>query len=289
MVTTCYLMGGLGNQLFQIFATINYSIENNANAQFLDVSQVGSRKTAWKTLLVSLHPMLTNKLPENKVMLKEPTFHYSELPMIKNQHVALYGYFQSEKYFVANYQKIYDLIRMDDRKREVLAKIEAVNEMTTTNEMTSLSATSTSSSPTVSMHFRIGDYKNIQQFHPLMTLDYYYKSLQHIASVIDKPFRVIYFCEEVDLFNVREIIYELQNVFPHCTFVRCSNLLDDWEQMIYMSLCNHNIIANSTFSWWGAYFNDNTNKIVCYPANWFGPSLCHNDTSDLCPSKWTKI
>jgi hypothetical protein len=278
MVTTCYLMGGLGNQLFQIFATINYSIENNTNAQFLDVSQVGSRKTAWKTLLVGLHPMLTNKLPENKVMIKEPNFHYSELLVIKNQHVALYGYFQSEKYFLANYRKIYDLIRMDDRKREVFAKIETITTyVTSTNAIT------------ISMHFRIGDYKNIQQFHPLMTLEYYYKSLQHIISVIDKPIRVIYFCEEVDLFNVHEIIYELQNRFPDCTFVRCSNLLDDWEQMIYMSLCNHNIIANSTFSWWGAYFNDNANKIVCYPANWFGPSLCHNNTNDLCPSKWKKI
>jgi hypothetical protein len=271
-------MGGLGNQLFQIFATINYSIENNTNAQFLDVSQVGSRKTAWKTLLVGLHPMLTNKLPENKVMIKEPNFHYSELLVIKNQHVALYGYFQSEKYFLANYRKIYDLIRMDDRKREVFAKIETITTyVTSTNAIT------------ISMHFRIGDYKNIQQFHPLMTLEYYYKSLQHIISVIDKPIRVIYFCEEVDLFNVHEIIYELQNRFPDCTFVRCSNLLDDWEQMIYMSLCNHNIIANSTFSWWGAYFNDNANKIVCYPANWFGPSLCHNNTNDLCPSKWKKI
>lgn len=281
MVTTCYLMGGLGNQLFQIFATINYSIENNTNAQFLDVSQVGSRKTAWKTLLVGLHPMLTNKLPENKVMVKEQNFHYSNLPLIKNQHVALYGYFQSEKYFLTNYRKIYDLIRMDDRKREVLAKIETINEMTT--EVISTNTI------TVSMHFRIGDYKNIQQFHPLMKLEYYYKSLQHITSIINKPIRVIYFCEEVDLFNVHEIIYELQNIFPDCTFVRCPNLLDDWEQMIYMSLCNHNVIANSTFSWWGAYFNDNANKIVCYPANWFGPSLCHNDTSDLCPSKWTKI
>lgn len=286
MVTTCYLMGGLGNQLFQIFATINYSIENNIenniNAQFLDVSQVGSRKTAWKTLLVALHSMLTNKLPENKVMLKEPNFHYSKLPVVQNQHIALYGYFQSEKYFVANYRKIYDLIRMDDRKREVLAKIETINEMIS-------SSATLPNVVTVSMHFRIGDYKNIQQFHPLMTLEYYYKSLQHITSAIDKPFQVIYFCEEVDLSNVHEIIYELQNRFSHCTFVRCSNLLDDWEQMVYMSLCHHNIIANSTFSWWGAYFNDNANKIVCYPANWFGPSLANNDTSDLCPSKWTKI
>jgi hypothetical protein len=265
-------MGGLGNQLFQLFATMNYYISNNMDARFLNIRQVGSRKTAWNTLLVGLRPMLVNKLPENIFILKETNFHYSELPKIENQHVALYGYFQSEKYFLSNYQKICDLIQMDDRKKEVMAKIETTTEVTT-----------------VSMHFRIGDYKNIQQFHPLMTLEYYYNSLQHIESLIDKPIQVIYFCEEMDILYVRNIIHELQNRFPNYTFVRCSNLLADWEQMIYMSLCNHNIIANSTFSWWGAYLNDNTNKIVCYPANWFGPELHHNDTSHLCPSEWTKI
>lgn len=273
MIVTCYLMGGLGNQLFQIFATMNYYIENNMDARFLDLDKVGSRKTAWNTLLVGLRSKLVNYLPEKRFVLKETNFHYSELPVIENQHVALYGYFQSEKYFLANYRKIYDLIKMDDRKKEVLAKIETTN----TNETT------------VSMHFRIGDYKNIQQFHPLMTLEYYYNSLQHIVSVLNRPIRVIYFCEEVDLFNVHEIINELQKRFIFIKFVRCSNLLADWEQMIYMSLCDHNIIANSTFSWWGAYFNDNTNKIVCYPSIWFGPELNHNDTSNLCPSEWTKI
>ena len=274
MIVTCYLMGGLGNQLFQIFATINYSIENNMAIHFLDISQAGSRKTAWYTLLVALRPILVNKLPDKRFLLKETHFHYSELPKIDNQHVALYGYFQSEKYFLANYRKIYDLIQMDDRKKEVMAKIEKTN---------------ASEVATVSMHFRIGDYKNIQQFHPLMTFDYYQMSLQHIASVIDEPIQVVYFCEDMDLSHVLIIIHELQNAFPDFTFVRCSNLLADWEQMIYMSLCDHNIIANSTFSWWGAYFNDNTNKIVCYPANWFGPELHHNDTRHLCPSEWTKI
>lgn len=55
-----------------------------------------------------------------------------------------------------------------------------------------------------------------------------------------------------------------------------------------MSLCNHNIIANSTFSWWGAYFNINPEKIVCYPNVWFG-SECNNSTQDLFPKNWVKI
>ena len=55
-----------------------------------------------------------------------------------------------------------------------------------------------------------------------------------------------------------------------------------------MSLCEHNIIANSTFSWWGAYFNTNVNKIVCYPSLWFGKN-CNNNVKDLFPEKWIKI
>ncbi|MFM8313149.1 MAG: alpha-1,2-fucosyltransferase [Deltaproteobacteria bacterium] len=58
--------------------------------------------------------------------------------------------------------------------------------------------------------------------------------------------------------------------------------------MLLMSVCKDNIIANSSFSWWGAYFNSNPNKIVTYPSKWFGPIAGH-DTRDLCPPEWNKI
>ena len=58
--------------------------------------------------------------------------------------------------------------------------------------------------------------------------------------------------------------------------------------MLLMSNCNHNLIANSTFSWWGAYFNSNTERKVCYPSVWFGPE-CRNSTRDLFPENWVKV
>ena len=79
----------------------------------------------------------------------------------------------------------------------------------------------------------------------------------------------------------------LQEKFPEITFTPRPDGLEDWEELLYMSCCNNHIIANSTFSWWGAFFNPQE-KIVCYPSKWFGPGLNH-DTKDLFPENWIKI
>jgi hypothetical protein len=141
----------------------------------------------------------------------------------------------------------------------------------------------------ISMHFRIGDYKHIQHVHPIMTKEYYERCLSYIQSVdSNTKFTVIYFCEDTDLDDVLEKITYLSIKFPNYNFVRGEKNLEDWQQMLLMSCCRHNIIPNSSFSWWGAYFNSSLDKIVCYPSIWFGPAAPH-DTKDLCPPTWTKI
>jgi hypothetical protein len=142
---------------------------------------------------------------------------------------------------------------------------------------------------TISMHFRMGDYKKVPDFHPLLTYEYYQQSLYNIKSIYPNIcFTIYYFCEDEDMQDVLEKINKLAIDFPVYSFIRGSNILADWEQMLFMSCCHHNIIANSSFSWWGAYFNDKPNKNVCYPSKWFGHKM-NNDTRDLCPSSWIKI
>ena len=97
------------------------------------------------------------------------------------------------------------------------------------------------------------------------------------------------FVKKKDNNIVEKKITILKEKFPQLTFIKASDEKEDWEQMLMMSCCEHNIIANSSFSWWGAYFNGNEDKIVCYPNVWFGPKLANKDTGDLCPNSWELI
>ena len=111
-----------------------------------------------------------------------------------------------------------------------------------------------------------------------------------MKTIIEKDnncINVLYFNEKQDHNLIENIIKNIKQVYPYLNFINCDYNIEDWEQLILMSLCNHNIIANSTFSWWAAYFNSNPEKIVCYPNIWFGPN-CNNSTEDLFPNNWLK-
>jgi hypothetical protein len=141
----------------------------------------------------------------------------------------------------------------------------------------------------VSMHFRVGDYAKLPSHHPLMTRAYYENALNHMESQLGSKFRVTYFCEQDDKIHVLDIVNYLRTKFPEVEFDSILLNLEDYEEMLIMSLHKHHIIANSSFSWWGAYLNTNTDKVVCYPKVWFGPKLSDHDTSQMCPLEWTEI
>lgn len=273
---TCNLMGGLGNQLFQIFTTISYAIQTETNYKFTNAVLLvgGIRHTYWDSFFSELKNKTTDAFPP-LTMIKETSFEYNDINEddIRGKHILLNGYFQSYKYFEKNYSMICKIIRLSIKKLNVLAKIDYTTDVL---------------SHSISLHFRMGDYKTIQHIHPIMNVEYYKNALKHIET--NKTCnKVLYFCEDDDINEVHAIIDELEIEFRHrFTFVRCDNKLEDWEQMLIMSLCGHNIIANSTFSWWGAYLNSHPDKIVCYPSLWFGTDLSHN-TLDMFPLTWVEI
>jgi hypothetical protein len=122
----------------------------------------------------------------------------------------------------------------------------------------------------------------------MLPYEYYEKSLEMIPSEELSNYNVLYFCEEEDNEYVNGIIERLKLKFQVKEFIKVDDTIDDWKQLIIMSCCKINIIANSSFSWWGAYFNINDGKIVFYPSIWFGPSI-QNDVSDMYPDSWIKI
>lgn len=281
---TCNLIGGLGNQLFQIFATISYALENKQKFIFTytesSTSVISPRPVYWNTFLKSIiHFTVKNLNMDNTVIIHEKEFQYNSLPYpyqdqeTEDNHVILNGYFQSYKYFEKHFPTILRLVQFEERKRECVEKYEFhVNNC-------------------MSMHFRLGDYKQLSHFHPIMSLEYYEFSIEHILKNRPALNKIIYFCEAEDNAVVEEMIQKLKETFPLCFFEKAQDNMADWEQMIMMSCCHSNIIANSSFSWFGAYLNQNPTKIVCYPSQWFCGSGENINVSDLFPTyrDWKKI
>ena len=166
-----HIQGGLGNQLFQIFALIASSIENKIpfSIQYYETTSGGiKRPTYWNTFLKHLKQYTFVNSKHNFVKYNEPNFHYSKLPVTISENVMYVGYFQSEKYFKSVFSEICELIRLEDIKNEV--KSELCEKYLNKNGIN------------ISMHFRLGDYKYLQNVHPLIDNQYYINSLNYIIK-----------------------------------------------------------------------------------------------------------
>lgn len=280
------LVGGLGNQLFQIFATIAYSIEYNIPFNFLNISNtpgITSRTTYWQTLFKNIQDKLITNYPNNMMNIKEEEFTFNPLPdltnlITNNFNIKLNGYFQSYKYFEKYYDEIINLLQINQLKQDLLDKYKYSRNINIKMN-------------TISIHFRFGDYTKLKHIYHILPINYYRNALRYILNNnnnINKLNKnVLYFCQESDLNESLLIINELKKEFKELTFECISFLIKDWEQILIMSLCKYNIIANSTFSWWAAYLNSFHDKIVCSPDKWFVKE--DMNTKDLLPSNWSLI
>lgn len=279
------LFGGLGNQLFQYAAARalaehrggelkvdvsrfeNYKLRNFDLAKLpIDFALATPEKISRLKAISSVQRIKQRLFPYRyKHFYKEPFFHHDPSFFRLGNNVYLQGYFQSEKYFLP----ITDTIRREyDFTPVVPDHIKA--EGARLKQVTS-----------VSVHIRRGDYNNpeVQDVHGVLPTSYYEKAVDLIRKQC--PNAVFYiFSDDPDM-AVREL-----NI-SDAVVLSGKTSKTHFEDIYLMSCCRHNIIANSSFSWWAAWLNNQPNKIVIAPKNWFnkGPK----DTQDLLPQTWVSI
>ena len=191
--------------------------------------------------------------PPNHRIGKHDSFEYIELPKVHcNSVITGNSYFQSEKYFCPKVVKELFSIK-DDLRQKIVSLYPHITH-------------------SVSLHVRRGDYLNFKDIHPTCSLEYY-----HTAMALFPEKNFIVFSDDIEWCK-----HNLHG--NNITYLE--NNLKDYEELYAMSLCSDNIIANSSFSWWGAYLNENLSKRVVYPKQWFG--IKGPNDKDVAPQTWIK-
>jgi hypothetical protein len=265
--------GRLGNQMFQFAATVG--IARKANQAFAfpkentEVPSVedfkdGVRREVYFDLPKYFPNVERTLQPLQDIqtyhIAQEPYFHFCPDLFTVPDQTNLMGYFQTEKYFEHCSDLILGYFQFD---KEI--KKQAENSFPQFPSKVEY----------VSIHLRRGDYAGLQQFHPVMDADYYFEAM---TQFMDGDYCFLIFSDDIQY--AKELFGEQDNII----YIEGNNPEVD---MCMMTMCDHNVIANSSFSWWGAWLNDNTNKRVVAPKRWFGPAYKHvHNTKDLYPQSW---
>jgi len=271
---TCYLQGGLGNQLFILFTMLNYHLKYNFKIMLPYNNRISDRKFYWENFLSALKeytlPISSDEITFSKFREKE-MFEYNPIPIIKKSF-CIFGYFQNFNYFHEYKNEILKFINFENQVEIVKKKYEF--------DYTNI----------ISLHFRIGDAK-INTGFIILEIEYYIKAINAILKKFEGKYNILYFYEKEDTILVNDKIKILVVNFPNLNFIPIDTAIEDYEQMIIMSLCKHNIIANSTFSWWGAYLNVNKDSVKVYPSKYFMNYNSHMEKNvfKLFLDSWIKI
>lgn len=264
-MVTSYLQGGLGNQTFQIVAAYNLAKKNNDKAIFnFNTSHTplqGEQVIKYKNSIFKNFEHSDNLSHENVFTQKGHSFEV--IPYKPN--LQLQGFFQSEKFFVEYKDEIVTMLLNGIKSENT--KWENVLNFLTANQK----------KPLVSVHVRRGDYLKFPHIHTPCNLEYYNNSLSLLKNKIG-DFTPIFISDDKNW-----CLETFKNI--DCLI---SPFEDEIEDLILMINCHSNIIANSSFSWWGAYLNQNSDKVVIGPKKWFGPGG-PQDQEDTIPNNWIKI
>ena len=269
-------LGRLGNQIFQFASTIGIARMRVASAAFPLENSYSYRGTG---------PMdqSTGKRLETKCEIQdcfdiregffidsnsittthrfnEVDFNYNPSVELLPDNVDLFGYFQNEKYFSHVREELLGILKFKEQH------IELANNFLRESDL---------KGNIISIHIRRGDYVNLQNFHPICTLEYYEKAVEFF---LDGQCTFLIFSDDLN--------WAKENIkLPNSIFVELKN---PYSEMYLMTQCNHHIIANSSFSWWGAWLSKSEDKKVIAPSRWFGDAM-NKDTSGIYCKNWIVI
>lgn len=292
--------GGLGNQMFQYAfykasslshkelwtTTIWYAFNNSHNGYELKkVFNISYKKNLSFPLKLkrksskdkvqqlkevqnsSLTKILRNILSRNPFVtfLEMPDSKYNPDFLNVRKFCIISGYFQNEKYFKDlsnNLIKDFSFPAFSSAEDiQISEKIQKTN--------------------SVSLHVRRGDYCGNSLFEGIATIDYYRNAIDYIVRHVENPVFYI-FSDDIEWCG------QHLNIKKEHYFINWNKGKDSFRDMQLMSLCKHNIIPNSSFSWWGAWLNQNKEKIVIAPSRWINDDS-KLDFSDIIPSSWIRM
>lgn len=263
------LSGGLGNQMFQY--AYGRSLELSGKKVAFDVSFFNGNRARTDT---ARDFKLNNFNIETKakfIIKPRPILNIFN-KLIRRLGFKQDDFHQSEKHF----GDIADTIRQDFKLRHKMNNVaEIVFDVIHKNEIS------------ISIHVRRGDYvkdAKTNEYHGTCSPEYYKKAL---ATIVDRLQEKD--LEKIHLFIFSDDIEWVKNnlSFPYPSTFVSNPAIPDYEELILMSKCTHHIIANSSFSWWGAWLNPNPEKIVIAPAKWFNTKP--SSYKDIVPNSWIKI
>lgn len=273
-------IGGLGNQLFQYAFLLSLQQAYPQNRHYWDrrIYKTDTSQNEYeleRVFTISSEFDLPDELAQQLKQIPSSSIHnvYDTIgkfqPINEDwQLVTVYrGFWQSEKYF----NRISSLIRNKFRFDESLLNKDSTDILQNIRLCNA-----------VSIHFRRRDYSNSYEsrylYDTICSFTYYQAAIQQIIQLVDEPLTFYLFSD--DPIWVKE-----QFDIPGCVIVDCNRDKDSWQDMCLMSACKHNIIENSSFSWWAAWLNGYDSKVVIAPSPWLNVA----ESADIIPEEWIKI
>jgi signal peptidase I len=255
---TAHLMGGLGNQMFQISHAVSQGLKNNIPTLFIPTAYTPMQANQPTKYLNNIFKKIKFVDELNGYTVIESPWQYVNLNLKWDTSIQFFGYFQSSKNFLGFNNTISELFQpSEDEIFKLKEKYPQINNKNT-----------------VSLHIRRGDYLTIGHILPVIDKTY-----------IDRCIELVGDYNHLFVFSDDKKWTEENLNYPNMTIV---SDLEDYEDLWLISMCNHNIMSNSSFSWWGSFLNKNEDKKVFVPSIWFGP-MGEQNFNDIYEKNWNKI